>query len=134
MAKRTLPKQRELAAIADLVAKAQEKGFSLGRTQLMKLLYLLESVRGLPLNYHFTLYTYGPFDSEVLEDLVYAESLEAIKSRIESHPKGYQYIITPGERISDVQASEEDFLKKYGNDFDWVITEFGSRTAADLEM
>jgi hypothetical protein len=35
----------------------------------MKCLYFLQTVRRVPLRYHFGLYTYGPFDSDVLIDL-----------------------------------------------------------------
>jgi len=35
----------------------------------MKLLYFLQEWKGVRLNYDFRLYTYGPFESEVLSDL-----------------------------------------------------------------
>ena len=55
------------ASIAELVRKASA-GF--GRTALMKCLYFLQTVHRVPLGYHFGLYTYGPFDSDVLSDSI----------------------------------------------------------------
>ena len=56
-----------LAVIAKLATLAPA-GY-LGRTALMKFCYLLQTVRQVPLGYRFTLYSYGPFDSDVLSDL-----------------------------------------------------------------
>ena len=50
----------------------------LGRTQVMKLLYFLQELKGIPLGYDFRLFNYGPFDSEVLSDLSLACSSNAI--------------------------------------------------------
>ena len=41
-------------------------GQTLGRTQVMKLFYFLQELKGVWLGYDFRLFTYGPFDSEVL--------------------------------------------------------------------
>src|SRR3972149_3482778 len=54
----------------------------LGRTAIMKLPFFLVVLRNVPLDYDLRLYTYGPFDSNVLDDLSYAESLEAVKSEL----------------------------------------------------
>ena len=43
-----------------------------GRTALMKFVYFLKELKGVPFDYRFTLHTYGPFDSRVLDDLSYA--------------------------------------------------------------
>src|SRR5262249_12172233 len=56
---------RRLATIVALVERSSGK--SLGRTAVMKLLYFLSALRGVQLGYRFTLYSYGPFDSEVLQ-------------------------------------------------------------------
>jgi uncharacterized protein YwgA len=55
-----------LGILSELVARSNNK---LGRTALMKLAFLLQTVRGVPLGYHFRLYTYGPYDGDVLDDL-----------------------------------------------------------------
>ena len=69
-----------LAVIAELVSRAPAG--HVGRTAIMKFCYLLQVVRGVPLGYHFTLYSYGPFDSGVLSDLSTAETLKAVESSV----------------------------------------------------
>ena len=49
----------------------------LGRTAIMKLAYLLQTVKCLPLGYDFRLHTYGSFESDVLNDLGSAESWDS---------------------------------------------------------
>ncbi len=130
----TLRKRNEIAAITELIEKADQAGEKLGRTQLMKFLFMLKAVKGVPLNYNFSLYTYGPFDSEVLDDLAYAEQLGAIRSQVEVFPKGYQYRFSIGEKAKTILDSNADFLGKYSKIFEWVLGEFGHRDASELEM
>jgi hypothetical protein len=66
-----------IGVLTDLVARSPSR---LGRTALMKLAYLLQTVKGAPLGYNFRLYTYGPFDGDVLNDIRQAESMHAIVS------------------------------------------------------
>ena len=88
----------------------------IGRTALMKLLYFLQEARDVPLGYHFTLYSYGPFDAAVLNDLGGAEALGLVRSTL------------------DVTKLGGDLLREHKGDIDWVLAEFGSKTAADLEL
>ena len=67
-----------LATIAYLCTRAPGEG--IGRTAVMKLCYFLQTLKGVPLGYRFTLYSYGPFDSDVLSDLGTAESRKAVSS------------------------------------------------------
>jgi hypothetical protein len=84
-----------LAVITELVSRAPSG--HVGRTALMKFCYLLQTVRGVPLGYRFTLYSYGPFDSSVLSDLGTAESLGAVRSNVVYHSGGYGYRISKGD-------------------------------------
>src|SRR5262249_27965292 len=74
----------------------RSRNHQLGRTALMKLTYFLQELEGLRLGFHFTLYTYGPFQSEVLSDLATAISLEYVQEEVVLYPRGYGYRITPG--------------------------------------
>src|SRR5260221_14706410 len=85
-----------LAVIAELASRAPAG--HIGRTPLMKFCYLLQVVRWVPLGYHFTLYSYGPFDSSVLSDLGTAEALKAVESSVTFYSGGYGYQIKKVER------------------------------------
>ncbi len=101
----------------------------------MKLAYFLKALKAVPLSYDFRLYTYGPFDSDVLDDLKYAEALGAVKSEVTFYPtggKGYQY--RPGSHIDEVTNCAKTFLSQNSKSIDWVLENFGSRSAQDLEM
>ena len=124
-------RQRELAVITQLVSQASQ---NLGRTALMKSLYFLKTLRGVPLNYNFSLYTYGPFDADVLDDLQYAESLGMVRSKVVPYPTGYGYELKKGPNAAAACKEESPFLTKHKKDIEWVLKEFGTRTAADLEM
>lgn len=106
----------------------------MGRTALMKYMYLLQTVRGVPLGYHFTLYSYGPFDSDVLSDLGIAEALEAVKIDLELYAGGYGYRIRPGRNAKWLERRAKKFVHRYSTDTDWVVKKFGSFTSAELEL
>lgn len=122
----------QVALISELVRRAPTP---LGRTALMKLTYFLKTLKGVPLSYDFRLYTYGPFDSDVLDDLKYAEVLRAVESEVTFYPtggKGYQY--RPGSHIDEVANCAKAFLSGNSKSIDWVLENFGFRSAQDLEM
>ena len=120
-----------VALIAHLVAQAPTK---LGRTALMKCVYFLKAVKHVPLPYRFGLYTYGPFDSDVLDDLQYAEALGAVAGHLVEYPRsrGYQY--ERGPKLEEIERKSRDFLARHKASVEWVLSEFGSRSAMDLEM
>ena len=106
----------------------------LGRTAVMKLAFLLQVVKGVPLDYNFRLYTYGPFDVDVLNDLAQAETLKAVESSMVSFNGGYGYEFSPGADREAIMAFAGSELDTYDNDVEWALREFASKTAGDLEL
>lgn len=104
---------------------ARNKSGRLGKTALMKLLHLLQDGLHVPLGYRFTLYNYGPYDSEVMSDIEYAESLGRIKVQYEGPDQGYR--ITAGDHIGDVPGHVEPRLRE-------LMSSFGAMNARDLEL
>jgi uncharacterized protein YwgA len=121
------------ARIATLVTIAERKA-GLGRTALMKICYLLQTLGDVPLGYHFTLYSYGPFDSDVLADLASAEVLGAVSSRVVQYPNGYGYEINPSQNSQSVIDLAPEFLEKYGDSIDEVLNKFAGMSKNDLEV
>jgi uncharacterized protein YwgA len=122
-----------VALIAHLIAQAAPRK-RLGRTALMKCLFFLKVLKQVPLPYSFGLYTYGPFDSDVLDDLKYGEALGAVKGTLVQYPGGQGYEYEGGPNIEQVEKTAKEFLSRHEKSIDWVLSEFGSRTAIDLEM
>jgi uncharacterized protein len=106
----------------------------IGRTALMKYMYFLQTLRNVPLGYNFTIYSYGPFDSDVLADLSTAEALGAVRSTAVSFQGGYGYRIEATPTAERLKLRENSFLTQYDKDISWVIQEFGGLNSAELEL
>ena len=117
---------------ANAIAAIVKRFGDVGRTALMKYLYFLQEARSVPLGYQFSLYTYGPFDSEVLSDLSAACSQEFVESESVLYPNGYGYNLTSGSR--EVPGNDQ-FTEDFGEDLDWIEKTFpSSRGASGLEL
>jgi uncharacterized protein len=116
------------------VLASKSKNHRMGRTALMKYMYLLQTVRNLPLGYYFTLYSYGPFDSDVLSDLSIAEVLGGVETQLELYLGGYGYRILPGRNAKWLERRAKKFVARYAADIDWVVKRFGTFTSAELEL
>ncbi len=105
----------------------------IGRTSLMKFCYFLQVLGRVPLGYNFTLYSYGPFDSEVLSDLNSAESIGAVVAPAVSYPNGsYGYEIREGKLGQ--QFRDNPAITEYKSAIDWVLEKFGNYVSPDLEL
>jgi uncharacterized protein YwgA len=127
----TTPETR-VAILARMVKGAP--GHSLGRTQIMKLFYFLQELKGVPLGYDFRLFNYGPFDSEVLSDLSSACGQDTVVEKSFIYTRGYGYDITPGANADKVCQSLEDTDPELVQKVEEVIQEFGAFTASELEL
>jgi hypothetical protein len=72
-----------------VITRLAERSPGLGRTALMKYCYFVQTLRRVPLGYSFSLYSYGPFDSDVLADLDVTESMGGVKTEVVYHTGGY---------------------------------------------
>jgi hypothetical protein len=106
----------------------------IGRTQVMKFLYFLQVLRDVPLGYRFTLYSYGPFDSDVLADLANSEALGVVDSTVIQFSGGYRYEICPGGNAGWLRERTVQFLKQCRRDVDWVMKNFGTLKSGQLEL
>lgn len=109
-------------------------GGTLGRTAIVKLLYLLQEVRGLPLGYRFRLYTYGPFDSDILSDLETAQSFRALQIRTILYPSSYGYEVKAGSRAAALKDCVREWLASHQPDLAWAVEHFARRSASELEL
>ena len=109
-------------------------GVEFGRTALMKLCYLLQEVKNVPLGYTFSLYSYGPFDSDVLADLQTAQELRVLDSSVQQFQSGYGYALSQSTNADKVKRASEDFLSKYSSEITSVAQNFARRSASELEL
>jgi uncharacterized protein len=101
----------------------------------MKYVYILQTVKNLPLGFDFTLYAYGPYDGAVLSRLSTAVRWNAVKESLETYPNGSSgYELEKGEQINSLLDREKLFLEEHSDSLDWVVKEFGHYTAARMEL
>jgi uncharacterized protein YwgA len=124
--------ETRVAVLARMVKLAP--GQSLGRTQVMKLFYFLQELKGVNLGYDFRLFNYGPFDSEVLSDLSSACGQGTVVEKTVYYPRGYGYDISPGPQADHLCTSLEKSDPNLASMVDQVIGDFGLFGAAELEL
>jgi hypothetical protein len=100
----------------------------------MKLFYFLQELKGVPLEYDFRLFNYGPFDSEVLSDLSSACGLGTVVEDTVLYPNGYGYAIKPGPQADQIDGELEFKDPGLASLVDHVVQEFGRFTASELEL
>lgn len=115
-----------IGVLAEIARLKSGRTGRLGKTALMKLMHILQESYGLPLGYRFSLYNYGPYDSALMSDVDYAESLGQIAVSY-SGDEGYQIRPAPGltERTCPREARE-----KIGQ----LLQHFGDMNARELEL
>lgn len=130
----TKDKEQEikLAIIAELAHRAEERGQSLGKVALQKHVYLLQTLYKVDCGYDFSLYTYGPFSSRLLNDLDTVEFLDGVQVHYLGGMSGYR--IEPGENNEVIRKSASGFIKDHSEEIDKMLTEFGNFSAKDLEL
>jgi uncharacterized protein YwgA len=116
-----------------LIAELANRSSSLGRTALQKKIYLLQALFDVNVGYDFTLYTYGPFTSEILSDLDVAESIGAVRIGNANSPYG-GFEIKPGEEIDRITAKARLFLNKNEEKIKQLFKDFGDYNAKELEL
>lgn len=124
--------ETRVAVLARMVNAAPNQ--TLGRTQLMKLFYFLQELKEVPLGYDFRLFTYGPFDSEVLSDLSSACSRNAVVENTIQYSRGYGYTITPAANAENLSSELMNDYPGIARKADEIVSEFGIYGAAELEL
>lgn len=124
--------ETQVAIMARMVLRAPSA--KLNRTQLMKLCYFLQAVEEVPVQYDFRLFNYGPFDSEVLNDLGTACGRDVLKERNVPNNRGYAYEITPGETGEKLSAELEASNPELAQRVDRIVQAFAKDGAGELEL
>lgn len=114
-----------------LTRKLEGKSPQFGKTVFVKLAYLLQEVYKVPLGYRFSLYTYGPYSTEVLADLDRARLRGKVNVDYIGQDSGFA--ITEGPNAEKIGAYSE-FLKSHEDQVDSMVAAFGHYNARNLEL
>lgn len=119
------------AIIAYVVKKWNEKSrIPLGRTLIQKICYFLKA-QGVPINYDFDIYQYGPYSQELyfrLSDLI-ADGIIDDQSAESSHS---EYVI--GKTFDELVKKFSIDLKKYAPQIDELIDLFKEKGPSAMEI
>jgi len=123
------------ALITKLAIMLHKQNPQFGKTALQKMIYLLQELYKIDCGYNFDLYTYGPFNAQLLDDLDSTEHLGGVKvNRIDTSYGGYEII--PGDKADYILKKGEKFINTShtSDKISQLITDFGNFKAADLEL
>ena len=94
--------------------------------------YTRRVVRSTPVGISNSLYTYGPYCTELANDLDYVAFLKGVN--VDWVPGIGGYSITPSENCDSICKKDEDFMSRYGDKIDRAVAEFGGNNARALEL
>lgn len=127
-----LMKTSERLAIIVEIAKRNP---NVGKTGVMKYLYLLQVVYQVPLAYDFEIYTYGPYCQTVMSDIEYAEFADYIEISSITYPNGMNgYHINVGNNSEQICNANANLLFQYSDSINQIIEFLGEKTAKELEL
>jgi len=117
-----------------LISEIAKRCPNIGKTAMMKCLYLLQTVEKVPANYLFEIYTYGPYSSEIMEEIDDARQKGLVSVSGVKYPNGkFGYSITCTEEAKKILTSSHT-IDNYQGAIARITDEFGDRTAKDLEL
>jgi len=117
-------------ALITYVVKKWDSKIELGRTVMQKLCYFLKA-KGVPINYSFEMYHYGPYSQELYFRLDELKTYGIIKDVSETSNRS---VYAPGDKDSKVLDKYSELLKKYESDIDSILNLFDDFRPADLEL
>lgn len=124
--------QERLAFITEI---AKRDTHNLGKTGMMKFLYLLQTIYKVPLGYEFEIYTYGPYCQTVMSDIEYAEFADCIQVKPITYLSGLSgYSINAKQTDNKVLENTTDIIREYSRQIDEVIDSFSEKSAKELEL
>ena len=120
------------ALIVEIIERFHKANCRLGRTALQKMIFLLQRSFGVDCDYSYTLYTYGPYSSDVARDLDVVAGFGGAEMNYDWAFAGYE--IRPGPASAELRGRAAAFLEEIAPKLDELVADFGGYTAKDLEL
>ena len=120
-------KNKNISAILSIVKEKPE----IGKTAMMKLVYMLQEVYDLNFGYEYDIYTYGPYAPEVMADIDHIAAMQEIKLDTYDFNYGKGYSLTITEKGEEAISDLDDFT---ANRIKQAVDVFGNKTAKQLEL
>jgi hypothetical protein len=123
---------RQFGLISCLAERFYEHQWTFGKPALQKLVFLLQTIKGVDCGYDFELSTRGPFSGTLQSDIDIAAALNAIDLFFDQEIGGYR--ISPGRRGESVRNRVSQFLDRNRPAIDEVVSDFGNLYTKQLEL
>lgn len=124
--------QAILAFAIKLAAEvATEKRRYVGRTAIQKIMYFLR-VRGVPINYNFDIYHYGPFSEQILWDIDWLLADSVIQDKSKNTDKFSNY--APGNNLTELISLHKEKMQEVESTVQSVVKALIPLSPNDLEL
>jgi uncharacterized protein YwgA len=117
------------AIVATLVKECRARNSFCGETMVQKSVFFLQELLGVPLEFDFALYIYGPFSFELQQHLWSMMADDMIVVR----PMEYGSTFAPGEQIAYLEKHSATVIEKHRNAVDFVVKHLAGRGVKQLE-
>ena len=118
-----------------IITELAIKDANIGKTAMMKFLYLLQTLYAVPLGYDFQIYTYGPYSQAVMSDIELADYWGDIIISPIQYPNGMNgYNIIPTDEGKMHVSKERAAIDPYNDAIKNIIKYFSDKTAKELEL
>lgn len=123
------------ALIAELAKRMDSVSPQFGKTALLKHIFFLGGIYNIDCGYDFRLYSYGPFDAQLLSDLDLVEHWGCVSVRRVNDTLG-GYRIYPTDEVDSIRDKAVGFLEESRTKqaLDDLVRTYGTMTARDLEL
>lgn len=123
--------EKRLGVMAEIVKERS----GLGKTAMMKYIFILQQVFKVPLGYDYEIYTYGPYSSEVMQDIQLAADYDVFEIHETIFSNGhYGYRLEPSAKTTETINVAREFVQGYISPIHRVVELFGHKSAKELEL
>jgi len=123
-----LPRAAVLVSVIDAM---KEQGSWCGETHIQKAVYFLQKMAGVPTEFEFVLYKYGPYSFDLTDELTGLRADSILTLEVPDPGYGPRY--EPGRLADLIRQSYPKTIARYKPQVEWVANRLGSRGVAELE-
>jgi len=105
----------------------------IGKSAMIKCVFFLQTIKGIPLDYDFEIYTYGPYSSLVMSEVDFARQRGYLKVDGVIYPNAYGYEISCTEEGRNLLSNNPQ-INQYKDSIFEIIDCFKNKQATELEL
>jgi uncharacterized protein YwgA len=125
-----MDKMRKAVILTSLASKLREHDSWCGETHMQKSTYVLQELLGVPLDFDFILYMYGPFSFDLRSELT-ALRADGLLDLETTPPYGPRF--SPTKQSELLRERFPKTMRRYNDRIDFVAKTFGNKKVGELE-